>query len=365
MTFYVFTYDTENGIGLSTNVVDAADTEVDLMAYSSEGNYAILRLPDAFMSSEYRADFNNLDNNSLPLYIIERFTGHAYDHNGNRASSADIEAEERPEPSDVESYIISRGIILGDEVTLASESGTPQIDLDEDEQETYAEEVASHLSGIASGRHVLVNIGLSAGDTKWPQDVETGKFIRIINNESITTSTVLCVMSVNRQDIRSDIEWETEEGKITFTTSVRPVNDILIRGFLFETGDEWSAKGIIESWPPAMVTKRFCQSLQTNDASAWPISLSARGTEGYTKLISTSADFRNAELLIASPEYTGNPNVIIPQIYVSSESHMLVYRVTNLSDASISIGSSSDSDVILKLCYTGAVSGIIEESSGG
>lgn len=363
MTFYSLSYDVNTGIGLSVNVIDIADEDANLSESSSEGQYALLTFPESLVVDDYKVSLSDLDTYGLPRYIIERYTGYAYNHNFERVLSGDVEAEEKPEPSDVESYIVDRGIILGDKSVFESDAGSI-IDLDEDEQAEYENEVVSHLSKISDDLHVLVNIGLSAGtgENKWKQDLATGKFVCVLTNDTFSQSTVLCLLSINRNAVLSDIEWETFDGRLVFTTDVLPVNDIKIRAFFFETRDEWSARGVIEAWPAETVVKRFCQSRQNNNSDVWPISLSAHGTEGDTKLFATSVDFTNAKLLYATPEYTGNPYVIIPQVYVdeSINSRVLVYRVTNLSDSSVIIGNDSGSDVILRLCFTGSVSGFVE-----
>ena len=357
MTFYSFSYDPETGLGLTVSELTYDLGEIDLQEHSTSGTYYISVLPPDFFTDDFKVDLTRLDNNDLPLYLIARYTGYAYDHGGEHVDNADIEAEERPEVPDVSSYISLRGIMLGDVVDADDTSET--IELDDYELTLYESEVEEHLNGIRNGEHVLVNIGFLA--TGWQQDSETGKFVRVITSSAITPSTVVCLIGINRDAVRSDIHWVTEEGRIVFTTDIQPIEDILINAYLFETDDEWSAKGVIEAWPARVKAKRFNQSMQNNGGSTWSATLSPFGEEGDSLLVATVVDFTNADFLFATPEYVSSPYVIVPQIYIaeSTNTRVLVYRITNTSSSSVTV-----TDVYLRLCYTGVISGLIEDPTG-
>ena len=356
MTYYVFSYDAGTGAGLGASISNST-YDIDLAESSQAGAYLLAELPYGFISTDFKVDFSNLDSNDLPIYIIDRYTGYAYDHNGDRASIADQEPETIPESIAQGSYIENRGIGMGDTVSTGSSSSeTPSesSDLTEEQREVYESEVSERMSGISAGRSVLVNIGISAGDGEdggWALDVTSNKYVRTIANEAITPSTVLCVTGINREALITHIYWVTEEGQITFTTDKCPTRDILINGWLFETGDEWSAKGVIEAWPAAGITSRRLQQSRQTNFSNWSVAIPAHGSV----TILTSADFGAAHLLFATPEYTGNSHVVIPHIYIDSVTHRLAYVLTNTYTSSVNV-----SEVMLRLCYMGVVSGIID-----
>ena len=252
----------------------------------------------------------------------------------------DVEEDETETtlPSGYEFNDATNGISIGD---TPSES--------EEEADTGDD---SSLAGIG-GAGVLVNITMNQAG--WSVDSETGKYVHAIASSHITNSTVLYVTGVNRQMLNAHIYWKASAGLITFETALLPSGAIQITGVLSETGDEWTASGVIECWPGAgLVSKRFRQSL---NAANWSVSLAARGTEGDTKTILTGVGFANANLLFATPEWTGNTHVVIPSVWVHDDYQRLCYTLTNLSDEQVTI-----TEVALRLLFSGTVSNLTEEA---
>ena len=222
---------------------------------------------------------------------------------------------------------------------------------EEEEAETPTADDSS-LAGVTGGG-VLVNITMNTSG--WSLDAETGKYTRAISSSYITNSTALYVTGVNRQALNAHIYWHAENGLIAFETAAVPGGTVTINGVLSDTGDEWTAAGVIECWPGAgLVSKRFRQAL---NAANWSVSLAARGNEGDTKTILTGVGFANAQLLFATPEWTGNTHVVIPSVWVHDDYQRLCYTLTNLSDEQVTI-----TEVALRLLYSGTVSNLTEEA---
>ena len=254
---------------------------------------------------------------------------------------ADVEDDEEETTAPGTGYefgIVQNGIAIGDPVG-------------EEEAETPAADDSS-LAGVTGGG-VLVNITMNAQG--WSLDSETGKYTRAISSSYITNSTALYVTGVNRQALNAHIYWHAETGLIAFETAAVPGGTVTINGVLSDTGDEWTASGVIECWPGAgLVSKRFRQSL---NAANWSVSLAARGNEGDTKTILTGVGFANANLLFATPEWTGNTHVVIPSVWVHDDYQRLCYTLTNLSDEQVTV-----TEVALRLLYSGTVSNLTEEA---
>lgn len=375
---YAFRYSGTTGDGQDISIVSISGSDEDtiesiLINKSTLGRFYLhyASPPPNFTSSAYRASLTSLDSDTdAPAVIINRSTGWAYDHLGNRKPEADEEPESSSEYFSSDSSLSPRDISLGDlpEAPSSSQSGESGESGSGEEgsassidQETYEAIVQNaideQMSGITNGRNVLINIRIAGGAEGWTEDSTTGMYIRAIASDYITHSTVLVVTGINREAVRAHIYWRAEDGRIVFETTHRPSSAITINGYLFATEDPWAAKGVIEAWPAAGITSvRFKQSAQVSN---WSTTLSARGTNGDTKTIATNVDLSNAKLLFATPEWTGNSHVIVPKVWVNSSlGNVLCYQLTNLSDTSVQI-----TEVMLRLCYLGAISGLVKDSA--
>lgn len=258
----------------------------------------------------------------------------------------DGQLEYRGEPSDAydNDSVIARGISLG--------GGGSNAYVNSNASEDSNETVSRALTNISSGG-VLATVVLTKED--WVLDQTSGKYMFAIASESITPSTVLQVNGVNREVLTAHIYWSSDDGLLTFETASVPTDDVQIYGMLEETGDEWQAKGIIEAWPGAgLVSSRYRESLYHADGDTnWPFVLTARGTENDSKTILTKVGFADANLLFATPEWTGNTHVMIPHVYVQESTKRLCYTLTNLSDDEVEI-----SEVAIRLMYNGVISNL-------
>lgn len=345
---YAIHYDSSDGQILSLTVSE----------YASAGDWIVSALPPNFSTSGFRVKLGD------PLYLIHIASGYAYNENGQRVVSADESGVDSD--STYTGEIEPRDITLGDlddepsggssgdssGGTSGSTSGGTSGGTSEDDTEDDSDEVVD-LTGVSSTKGILVNVRLK--QENWVLDTNTNEWVRAIYNPAITKSTVLHVTGVNRQVLTAHVYWEAADEVITFHTASRPSADLLMNGVLSETGDDWTAKGVVEAWPGAgLVSKRFRQSLNADD---WSVTLSARGTDGDTKTILTSVGFANAQLLFATPEWTGNTHVVIPSVFVHDEYQRLCYTLTNLSDYDVTI-----TEVSLRLLYNGTVSNLTEEA---
>ena len=399
MTFYILKYDTDTGSIQSVSSVlwSTSGSSSDLTyskwkanvqpRYASRGQYPTYKLPkpydSSFAVSRFRADLDRLNDNDLPIYVIDRQTGMAYLDSGTTAGSAynvdpDPEYQTASSSSEDDVEVENRGISIGDvnivsngvtvgDTGSGSDEDTGETEEDEsgnttitvEDAETYTETVEDHLSGISAGEFVLCNIVLSADSDKWLLDTETGFYTRTIENDNFTQSTVLSVLGINRKALNAHLYWETGEEWLTFRTKTRPSEKVILNCVLYETGDEWNAKGVIEAWPGAGITsKRFRQSLNAG-VDNWSLTLGARGSGSDVVAISTKVQFGNAQLISATPEWTGNNAVMIPHIWVdtTANGNVLCYTLSNTSDAEVQI-----TDVSLRLLYLGNLSGLVEDT---
>lgn len=249
-----------------------------------------------------------------------------------------------PDETEEAGGLEDRGISLG--------GGGSNAYADTSASEDTNERTARALTNISSGG-VLTTIVLTKAD--WAVNQATGKYVFAIASESITPSTVLQVNGVNREVLTAHIYWSSDDELLTFETASIPSDDVQIYGMLEETGDTWQAKGVIEAWPGAgLVSQRYRESLYHAEGdTGWPFVLTARGTENDSKTILTKVGFADANLLFATPEWTGNTHVMIPHVYVQESTKRLCYTLTNLSDDEVEI-----SEVAIRLMYNGVISNL-------
>lgn len=395
------------GIGNPSNSVyaihfDGANGDIlsfTVHAYGSPEDLYIASLPPNFGVGGYRVKIGS--GGALP-YLIDRSTGYAYDTNGSRASLQDEDPDASDSSGSVGS-IESRGISLSSggastviattteqngvatvtQSTVDVSDGASSDEYTQDELTQFRAEVNSSLDKISSGGAVLCHISLPLLDSNlaeawayvnesspWAYPAKTTpsqRYVVAIEDSNITSSTILNVLGVTRSNLISHLYWSCTDGRLTFETLNKPSGDIDIYCYLMETGDDWSAYGVIEAWPGAdLVAKRYRHSLHAaqdlidlNDGeepdtyvdSGFAIAANSSVT------VQTPLDFSSATLLFATPEWTGNSHVIIPHFYVN-ENDKFCYTLTNLSDASVRV-----SEVIIRLMYRGNVSGMITDST--
>lgn len=333
MATYALHYDRSNGDILSYTIA----------AYGQSSDLFVNNIPSNFSTERYRVKIDS--DTSSPLdYIIDRVTGYAYDIDAVRVSDMDEDPDPEAEEIDDDLGLSARGVSIGGGGSNTTTPGQSSASADEDEA------VAAALTGISSGG-VLANISLPKDE--WV--VSDGQYVFSIASETITDSTVVHVLGVDRSALTAHIYWTSEAGLLTFKTALQPSNDIIINAELRETGDSWQAKGVIEAWPGAgLVSKRYRESLYHSESdSKWPFVLTARGTENDTKTILTKVGFADANLLFATPEWTGNTHVIIPHVFVQDATKRLCYTLTNMSDDEVEI-----SEVAIRLLYNGVISNL-------
>lgn len=184
------------------------------------------------------------------------------------------------------------------------------------------------------------------------------KYVYEISVDGITPSTVLYLLSINRDALNADLEWISGEGRILFLTSIVPASDVVIACVLTETGDYVTASGKIDKFPQAHWK---CVHYTANVASGDSLSIAA----GRSKRVIMPLDFADATLLFVTPEWTGGTKVFIPNVYLYSDANKkLCATLTNIGSEAVEISS-----LKFLIAYSGNLSGITEaqerEASAG
>lgn len=184
------------------------------------------------------------------------------------------------------------------------------------------------------------------------------KYVYEISVDGITPSTVLYLMSINRDVLNADLEWISGEGRILFLTSIVPASDVVIACVLTETGDYVTASGKIDKFPQAHWK---CVHYTANVASGDSLNIAA----GRSKRVVMPLDFADATLLFVTPEWTGGTKVFIPNVYLYSDTNKkLCATLTNVGSEAVEISS-----LKFLIAYSGNLSGITEaqerEASAG
>ena len=349
---YAVHYDESTGEILSVSVA----------AYASPGDFLANLLPDNFKTSTYRIKLGD------PLYLIERVTGYAFNADAQHIAAEDVEPEETNSGNTGASTgIIPKGVAMGGggtNVLINGSSGSQDPGQEEPGEDTSDEEqsiINNALSKISTDDKVLIQIELAP---EWLyRDNHSHPWAYAIANEYLSTSTVMHVLGVNREAIKAHIYWSCEDEMLLFETDEAPDETIVIYAMLQETGDEWSAHGIIEAWPGAnLVAKRYRHSLHTAGDNISINGDDAEPSEGFvipaygTANIQTPLDFSGATLLFATPEWTGHSHVIIPHFWEDA-SHHFCYTLTNLASNSVRI-----SEVCIRLMYRGVIANLAEDT---
>lgn len=327
-------------------------------AYASPGDFLVNLLPDNFKTSTYRVKLGNT------LYLIERETGYAFDVDAEHIALEDVEPEEIVTGSNI--GLIPRGVAMGGGGTnvLINESSGSQEPGQEEPDDTSDEAqsiINNALMKIGTDDRVLIQVELAP---EWLyRDNYSHPWAYAIANEYISPSTVLHVLGVNREAIKTHIYWSCIDEALLFETDEAPDETIVIYAMLQETGDEWSAHGIIEAWPGAnLVAKRYRHSLHTAGDNISINGDDAEPSEGFvipalgTANVQTPLDFSSATLLFATPEWTGHSHVIIPHFWEDA-SHHFCYTLTNLASNSVRI-----SEVCIRLMYRGVIENMEEDT---
>ena len=310
-------------------------------SYGMTGDLFVNALPSGYSNTGFRV---KIDDGTPAPYLINRSNGYAYDIDGQRVPAEDGEADAAYDGGESSDFDIEpRGISIGgggtnvyvSTGTGGSGSGTTTDTVNvNEENENYSEDDMDYMRGvansslakIASGSAVLCALSLTRADWAYISENEqwtfpgasmtSPRYVFAIEDENITSSTVLNTLGLTRQNLNAHIYWSCESGRITFETSALPKDDIMVYCYLMETGDDWSAYGVIEAWPGAdLVAKRYRHSLHAaNDL----IDLNDGGAaEAYVDTgfaiaanasvnVQTPLDFSSATLLFATPEWTGN-----------------------------------------------------------
>lgn len=382
MGVYAIHYDNTTGEILSLTAAQ----------YGSSGDLLVNSLPPSYSNSAYKV---KIDNGTPMPYLIKRSNGYAYDINGQRASLYDENEEEESGSILSGSDVEPRGISLGGGGTNVVVTTTTEVDgggtttttetvnVNDDENENLSSDDMDYVRGVAndslakigSGSAVLCSLSLTRADwayiseeTQWTfpgASIVSPRYVFAIEDENITSSTVLNMLGLTRQNLNTHIYWGCESGRITFETAARPKGDITVYCYLMETGDDWSAYGIIEAWPAAnLVSKRYRHSLHASqdiiDITGSEPTTYDEGfaiAAGDSVNVQTPIDFSAATLLFATPEWTGHSHVIIPHVYVNA-SDKLCYTLTNLSANAVRI-----SEVAIRLMFRGQVSNMVTDAN--
>ncbi len=337
---------------------------VGVAAYASPEDFLVTLFPDNFKTSFYRIKIGT------PLYLIERETGYAFNADAQHIAAEDIEPEETVSgrSDDPTFHLIHKGVAMGGEGTnvliSGASSGSEEPSQEEPSGSTSDEDqtiINNALSKIGTDDKVLIQVELSP---EWLyRDNYSHPWAYAIANEYISPSTVVHVLGVNRDAIKTHIYWSCEEELLLFETDEAPDEKIIIYAMLQETGDEWSAHGIIEAWPGAnLIAKRYRHSLHTAGDNISINGDDAEPSEGFvvpalgSANIQTPLDFSGAILLFATPEWTGHSHVIIPHFWEDA-SHHFCYTLTNLASNPVRI-----SEVCIRLMYRGVIANLAEDT---
>ena len=243
----------------------------------------------------------------------------------------------------ISSTAIPKGAIVGE---ASEEGGLVPRTGDDDSIENFS----------TLGQGTLCQIILASG-SEWAFVGSSGDpnayYEQSFELELVTRSTVLNVTALTRSVLPGDLLWVCDDGVITFRVKVSqaPEADIVICGYLFDTGDPWQATGVIEARPGASwAAVTYKQGLHD---SGWSVTIPS----GSVESILTPVSFANARLLFATfMGVTGAEGILCTRIGLSGSGY-LQFTLFNAGGSTATI---TDADI--RILYDGRLTGFVADS---